>query len=149
MIHQVIQMTKILFDTNVFNLIENDLGNIQQLTQLQIYMIPTIAEELSNGLNKFQTNPLGWFNYQHNDDPVFILDHSLLDAAKLGDGLVYDDDMNGRTSSKAHKDAIIADAISELQLDMVVTEDKRMKNKKKIGIADIIGYEEFCNRFLP
>jgi hypothetical protein len=82
----------VVFDCNVFDEIARDKAGQRRIQEmvtngaLIVLIPPTLRDELAN--SPFRGVP-AWFRSQPVPDSVFILDHSHLDEACLGDGQIY------------------------------------------------------------
>ena len=98
-------MNKIIFDSNIYDKLNNR-PDLQKKTRqlinenkLTIVVPSTINRELENSPFKGVPN---WFRTEGTGDSVFILDHSLLDVDRLGNGDIYN---NHKGNSLKFRDA--------------------------------------------
>ncbi len=141
-----LKMNKIVFDSNIYDKLNNRPNlqeKIRQLineNKLTILVPSTINRELKNSPFKGVPN---WFKTERAGDSVFILDHSLLDIDRLGNGDIYN---SHKGNSLKLRDAIIADT-AETDADIFVSEDKRCRERLK-NISDScqsMTFDEFQN----
>lgn len=121
-------MEKIIFDSNIFDLLVEDsdavckLNDIIKLGIAEILIPSTICDELKK--SPFKGVP-ALFPYIKITDAVFILGQSRLGEARLGDGRVY---QQHKGDSQQLKDAIIADT-ANLEATMFVSQDNRNRSR--------------------
>lgn len=121
-------MIKIVLDSNIWNkLAEDDLAKsrVQSLCdtgELQVLVPDTLLQQL-------KASPFGgvpdWFPAELISDSVFVLDHSRLDFARLGDGTMF---TAHRGASQQISDAVIVD-VADTDADVFVSEDQRARNR--------------------
>ena len=141
-----LKMNKIIFDSNIYDKLNNrpDLQEkIRHLTnenKLTILVPSTINRELENSPFKGVPN---WFRTEKIGDSVFTLDYSQLDEDRLGKGDIY---KNHKGRSSKFRDAIITET-AETDADIFVSEDKRCQKRLK-DISDLcqsMTFDEFQN----
>jgi hypothetical protein len=110
---------------------------------LEIVVTSQLVRELER--SPFKGVPT-WFQVARKPDPVFILDHSELDRASPGDGLMYEKHLG---TSQQRKDAILADG-AETFVDIFVSQDKRARNRvKQFGTnCSVMTYADFRSSIL-
>jgi len=121
-------MPTVVLDCNVFDRLADDgagRAHVQHLVQrgdLVVLMPATLREELEQG--PFRGVP-DWFPCRAVPDSVFVVGHSRLGEARLGDGRIY---TAHRGTSRQIPDAVLAD-IAELEADYFVSEDNRARRR--------------------
>lgn len=121
-------MSKAVLDTNIWDKLAGDdqaRGRIRTLCeagQLEIVVPDTLLQQLE--ASPFSGVP-EWFPTTVIADSVFVLDHSRLDFARLGDGDMF---TAHRGASKQISDAIIVDA-ADNDADVFVSEDRRARER--------------------
>ena len=142
-------LTSVVFDANVWDklaLFTEVLGLIRRLCiagKMEIVVPDTLHRELK--VSPFQGIP-DWFPVRIVSDSVFVLDHSVLNHARLGEGEIYREHLG---ESKQRNDAIIVDA-ADSDADISVSEDKRARTRYASlrGTEKSMDFDEFCKRFL-
>jgi hypothetical protein len=119
-------MKKIVLDCNVYDLLARDRVAVDRIRELvtdgemKVLVPASLASELC--ASPFRGVP-DWFPSESVADTVFILDHSRLDEARLGDGETYTAHLG---TSRKVADAVLADT-AELNADGFVSEDGRAR----------------------
>jgi hypothetical protein len=121
-------MIKAVLDANIWDKLAQDdeaRGRARLLCDagdLEIVVPDTLLQQL-------EESPFGgvpdWFPTSVIADSVFVLDHSRLDSARLGDGEMF---TAHRGSSKQIADAAIVDA-ADTDADVFVSEDRRARER--------------------
>lgn len=142
-------MTKAILDANIWDRLAVDerarerIGCLCDAGELEIVVPNTLLRELKDG--PFGGVPV-WFPTTLIDDSVFVLDYSLLDCARLGNGKVF---TAHRGASKQIADAVIVDAV-DTDADIFVSEDRRAR-ERYANLRDrsrSLNYERFCKEVL-
>lgn len=137
---------KILFDNNAIDTILDNFNLFKKLSKFYSYFAsPTILEELAtipdDKKEKRIKNIISMFqlNFKLINDSVFIIGHSRLNCACLGNGYIYNKILN--KSKNNIKDAIIADTAT-INKCILYTNDLRLYNKMKKLNLNVINLEE-------
>lgn len=141
-------MTKVVLDCNVWDklaLFTEAQDRIRRLCiagDMEIVIPDSLHRELME--SPFQGIP-DWFPVRIVSDSVFVLDHSVLNHARLGEGEIYREHLG---ESKQRNDAIIVDA-ADSDADIFVSEDKRARTRYASlrGTEKSMDFDEFCKRF--
>ena len=118
-------MTKIIFDTNIYDKIEFDeevksrISSLSSSNSIWVIATPKIIDEIREG--PFCGLP-DWFPIQIESESVFVLDHARLGWARLGEGEIY---REHRGKSNQVEDAIISDSAADMA-EILVSEDHRL-----------------------
>ena len=121
-------MVKAVLDTNIWNKLGGDdqaRGSIRTLCEageLAIVVPDAVRQQLEAG--PFSGVP-EWFPATVIADSVFVLDHSRLGFARLGDGGMF---TAHRGASTQVSDAMIVDA-ADNDADVFVSEDRRARER--------------------
>lgn len=137
---------KILFDNNAIDTVLKNSDLYKSLIhKYEFYVCTTVIEELANISDNEKEKRIKLFisfakmEMKFISDSVFILDHSRLDCACLGNGVVYNQVLNKNKSNI--KDAIIADTAVTRDC-ILLTEDKKLYKKMKSLNYKVITLEE-------
>lgn len=121
-------MKKIIFDTNCFDQIAKTPNIVAVIRtciekkKIQVIVTRTIIDELND--SPFKGVP-DWFPVLKLPESVFLLDYSLMDEDRPGEGKVYE---RHKGRSNQFKDALIAD-LADSDCDLLVTEDERCRRR--------------------
>lgn len=121
-------MTRAVLDSNIWDRLAADAeGRVRacalcQARELEFVVPDTLVRELE--LSPFNGVP-NWFPARLTSDSVFVLDHSRLNGARLGDGATF---AAHRGASQQTSDAIIVDA-ADTDADIFVSEDRRARER--------------------
>ena len=131
-------MTTVLFDSNVYDRLENDKGarsaieNLSSLGKIRVIATPRVQDELAS-------SPFGglpeWFPVTVEPESVFVLDFARLGMERLGDGRVFNEH---RGASNQASDAVIADSADDLA-DIFVSEDRRASTRLNSASERCVG----------
>lgn len=121
-------MIRAVLDANIWDKLAADeqarerIRSLCEALQLGIVMPDTLLQQL-------EQSPFGgvpdWFPTDVIADSVFVLDHSRLDFARLGEGDVF---TAHRGTSQQISDAVIVDA-ADSDADLFVSEDRRARER--------------------
>ena len=142
-------MTKVVLDCNVWDKLalfteaQNRIRRLCFAGEMEIVVPDTLHRELK--VSPFQGIP-DWFPVRIVSDSLFVLDHSRLNHARLGEGNVYREHLGESTS---RNDAIIVDT-TDTDAAFFVSEDIRARTRYAAlrGSEKSMGFDEFCKRFL-
>lgn len=137
-------MTKLVLDANIGDKLAVDdaaRARMRQLCDSAVLAI-IVPDTLQRQL---QASPFAgvpdWFPVIEIPDSVFVLDHSHLGSARLGDGEVF---TAHRGESRQVADAVIVDA-ADTDADVFVSEDRRARERyaNLRGRGRALGYARF------
>jgi hypothetical protein len=121
-------MIRAVLDANIWDKLAADdqarerIRSLCDATELEIVVPDTLLRQL-------EQSPFGgvpdWFPTDVIVDSVFVLDHSRLDSARLGEGDVF---TAHRGKSRQISDAVIVDA-ADSDADLFVSEDRRARER--------------------
>lgn len=121
-------MTTVLFDSNVYDKLEDDrearsaIRILSSSGKIRVIATPRVQDELTD-------SPFGglpkWFPVTVESESVAVLGFWRLGMARLGVGRVYKEH---RGDSKQAADAVIADSADDL-VDIFVSEDRRARKR--------------------
>lgn len=121
-------MTKLVLDTNIWNKLDLDaearerMRHLCESGKLEIIVPDTVEQELAGSPFRGIRD---WFPVSDIPDSVFILDHSRLDHARLGEGKMF---TAHRGKKKRVKDSVIVDT-ADTDADVFVSEDRRARRQ--------------------
>ena len=121
-------MIKIVLDSNIWDKLAQDemaKSRVQSLCgagELQVLMPDTLLQQLK--ASPFEGVP-HWFPAELISDGVFVLGHSRLGFARLGDGTMF---TAHRGASQQISDAVIVD-VADTDADVFVSEDRRARER--------------------
>lgn len=142
-------LTRVVLDANVwdslalFKEVQDRIRVLCIAGEMTIVMPDTLHRELKE--SPFQGIP-DWFPVRIVSDSVFVLDHSVLNHARLGEGEIYREHLG---ESKQRNDAIIVDA-ADSDADIFVSEDRRARKRYAAirGSEKSLDFSAFCIKFL-
>jgi hypothetical protein len=121
-------ITKIVLDANIWDKLAVDeparerIRSLCEVSSLEIIIPDTLLRQL-------EVSPFGgvpdWFPTDVIPDSVFVLDHSRLGFARLGEGDVF---TAHRGESQQISDAVIVDS-ADYDADLFVSEDRRARER--------------------
>ena len=121
-------VTKVVLDCNVWDCLAADQAARERVRVLcesgcvDVLVPDTLLQELRR--SPFNGVP-DWFPTTRTSDSVFVLDHSRLGSARLGNGETY---TAHRGRSKSVRDSIIVDC-ADIEADVFVSEDRRARSR--------------------
>ena len=121
-------MTRIVLDANIWDKLAGDaparerICSLCKASALQIVVPDTLLQQLK--ASPFAGVP-DWFPADVIPDSVFVLDHSRLGFARLGEGELF---TAHRGESQQISDAVIVDS-ADYDADLFVSEDRRARER--------------------
>jgi hypothetical protein len=142
-------MIKVVLDANIWDKLARDDDACERIRSmceshlLEVVVSDTLLRELK--ASPFPGVP-HWFPAQLTSDSVFVLDHSRLGFARLGDGEIFS---AHRGDSKKVSDAVIVDA-ADSDADVFVSEDRRARDRYAMlrDWSKSLDYKRFRNEIL-
>ena len=137
-------MKVVVLDSNIWDKLDVDelaresIRLLVKNDQLEVLVPDTLLRDLE--ASQFDGVP-DWFPTSVVADGVFVLDHSRLGCARLGDGSVYEDH---KGESRQVSDAVIV-ATVDAEADLFVSEDRRARNRytRLRGEGRSLDYQRF------
>ncbi|MCL1949220.1 MAG: hypothetical protein FWF59_05770 [Turicibacter sp.] len=143
---------KILIDNNILNILNTEVQVFEGLSsKYDFYVCSTVIEELANMPDAKKEERVrlllsfAKMGIRFVTDAVFIIGHNRLDCSRIPSDKaseVYNSLLN--ESSKNVKDAIIA-TTAVVDGCILLTDDKKLKNKMKQLQYRVMSFEEFKN----
>jgi hypothetical protein len=135
---------KVIFDTNIYDKLIGDEQTCEAISKLikhdllRVEVPRTIEDELIESPHKCVPK---LFPVERTSDSVFIVGHSKIGFARVGNGTIYGDH---RGQSQKFKDAVIADTVAS-DCNIFVSEDNRCRNRlrKSTDKCLCFSYAEF------